>query len=140
MLLPGRSGELPNGARMASDGRRPKRCVGALRLDDERTAGVTKGSAMVLETVSAGEPHPSYWWVDVWRGFRPYFVKVVEDFLVFVSVWLMLWGVHWLARLLPNDGRTAGFLVLFHETFLTLGIVLWSAMTLRDLYLLRLKN
>jgi len=89
------------------------------------------------ETRSTDNAH--YWWVEVWQGFRPYFVKAVEDFLVFISVWLMLLGVDGLARLLPNNARTATFLLLYHEMFLTLSVVLWSIMTLRDLYLLRLK-
>jgi hypothetical protein len=81
-----------------------------------------------------------YWFSEVWRGFRPFFIKFIEDSLIFVCVWLMLFAVHKLAELFPNDGPAGAFLLSFHGTALSLGVVLWSALTLWDLYNLKSEN
>lgn len=81
----------------------------------------------------------SVWVVEIWRGFRPYLIRLSIDFLIFLAIWLLLLGAHALTTKLPLGTTLSGFLVGFHETVVVLTFVWLSLEATWDIVMLRRK-
>lgn len=79
------------------------------------------------------------WFVEIWREFRPYLVRLGTDFLIFLAIWLLLLGAHTLTTRLPLGSTLSRFLVGFHETVVVLTFVWLSLEATWDIVMLRRK-
>ena len=77
------------------------------------------------------------WLVEVWRGFRPYLIRLSTDFRIFLAIWLLLLGAHALTTRLPLGTTLSRFLVGFAETVVVLTFVWLSLEATWDIVMLR---
>ena len=80
------------------------------------------------------------WFVEVWSAFRPYCVRLIVDFLIFVSIWAVLFAAHWLTSTFPLGSSVTLFMVGFHETVVLLSFVWLSIVALWDLVNLKRRS
>ncbi len=77
------------------------------------------------------------WMVEVWRGFRPYLIRLSVDSCVFVAIWFVLVGAHVMTTLLPLGTALSRILVGFHEIVMVLTFVWLSLQAALDIAALR---
>ena len=64
---------------------------------------------------------------DVWEGYRPYLVKLAQDFLIGATLWAMLFAFHQVTHRLPVESWAGRFVVSLHSVGLVVmfGLVTW---------------
>jgi hypothetical protein len=73
------------------------------------------------------------WPIEVWLSFRPYFIVLIIDFLIFGMLWLGLRGAHALAARLALSGSLAEFLNTSYRVAVVAGFVFVSSLALYDI-------
>lgn len=86
------------------------------------------------------ESRTTFWLADVWGEFRPYLVRLFTDFLIFVTIWLILLAAHALTNWFPLGTTLSLFLIGFHETVIVLTFVWLSLEATWDMVMLRRKR
>ena len=84
--------------------------------------------------------HERLWLAEVWVGFRPYLIRLLSDFLIFLAIWLVLLAAHTLTARMPLGTTLSRFLVGFHETVVVLTFVWLSLEATWDILMLRRKK
>jgi hypothetical protein len=82
----------------------------------------------------------SVWLVEVWRGFRPYLIRLSTDLFVFLAFWGVLWVAHAVTTRLPLGSSVSRFLVGFHETVVVLTFGWLSLEAVWDIVMLKRKE
>ena len=89
---------------------------------------------------SKSESVRSWWVFEIWQGFRPYFIRLSVDFLIFAAFWTVLWAAHALTTHLPLGSTLSRFLVGFHETVVVLTFAWLSLEAVWDIVMLKRKG
>ena len=71
---------------------------------------------------------------EIWRGFRPHFIKLAVDFLVSATFWVGLFLFHLLTTLLPVTDWAGKLIANVHSTGVVLGLVVFGLLSLNDIY------
>lgn len=71
--------------------------------------------------------------VEVWRGYRPYAVKLLTDFLVSGSFWAALYLFELLRRMLPITGWGATFIENLHLAGAVAAFVIFTWLSVADI-------
>ena len=74
---------------------------------------------------------------ELWKGFRPYLVKLSEDFLVSVTLWAALFGFEQLTHVLPIDGWPGQFISYLHAAGMVCSVGLFSFLSVADIWAIR---
>lgn len=96
----------------------------------------TKGRLQQTSTVYS-EP---YWFVEIWQNLRPYVVKLLADFAIFVLIWMLLLAAHALTEWLPLGTMLSPFLITFHGFFALATFVWLSLLATWEMMLLKKKG
>lgn len=75
--------------------------------------------------------------VETWRLFRPYALKLLVDALVSVSFWLALFVFEKLRQFLPIVGWAAHFIDNLHSVGMVLGFLILMILFVLDIWRLR---
>jgi hypothetical protein len=73
------------------------------------------------------------WPVEVWLSFRPYFIALTIDFLIFVMLWLGLRGGHALASRLALAAPLVAFLNTSYGVAVVASFVFVCSLALYDI-------
>src|SRR5690242_6678417 len=71
---------------------------------------------------------------EIWRGYRPHFVKLAVDFLVSATFWVGLFLFHLLTKLLPVTDWAGKLIANIHSTGVIAGLVVFGWLSLNDIY------
>lgn len=71
---------------------------------------------------------------EVWRGYRPYLVRITTDFLVTATLWAGLFSFKILTYLLPIGGWAGDFIVHVHSAGTLFSIVIFAWLSVNDIY------
>jgi hypothetical protein len=72
--------------------------------------------------------------LEVWAGFRPYFVRFTVDFLVSTSLWTFLWAFKRLTQLLSLQGWAADVIIQIHAVGSVSAFVIFAILFAVDIY------
>jgi hypothetical protein len=75
-------------------------------------------------------------YVEVWQGFRPYLLKISVDFLITITLWVVLFLFKLLTKWLSIDGWAAEFIVNVHAAGAFGAFLVFAALLVADLYFL----
>lgn len=73
--------------------------------------------------------------VEVWSDTRPILRRIVGDFVVAVSFWLVLFLFHTLESRFPVDGWASKFVAAVHEAGIVVSIAIFVLLSVTDLWL-----
>lgn len=73
---------------------------------------------------------------EIWSGFRPYLKIIAVDFLVTVSLWVVLFSFKWLTVLLAIDGWAGNFIVNLHAAGAVGAFGIFALLLAIDIYAL----
>lgn len=92
-----------------------------------------------LQQASTGH-REQYWFVEVWQNLRPYVVKLLADFAIFVLIWMLLVAAHALTERLPLGTMLSPILITFHGLFVLATFVWLSLLATWEMMLLKKKG
>jgi hypothetical protein len=103
-------------------------------VDPQITRAVTTAQGDVRFPAGRVDEHVRrFWLIEVWLSFRPYFIALTIDFLVFVMLWFGLRGACALAIRLSLPGSLPGFLTTSHGIAVVASFVFVSSLALYDI-------
>ena len=80
------------------------------------------------------------WFVEIWLDFRPYLVKLASDFLISISLWVILYLFEHLTQILPVAEWARDFIVYVHSLNIILAYAAFGILFLSDVIVLRNKG
>lgn len=108
-----------------------RRCIYTIGDVDPQLSRTISTTARGPET--AATPTRHWWPIEVWLSFRPYFIALVIDFLIFLMLWLGLRGGRALASRLSLAAPLAEFLNTSNGVAVVASFVFISSLALYDI-------
>lgn len=79
-------------------------------------------------------PKRAQLWSEVWLSYRPYFVKIAVDFLIAVSLWVVLFLFKMLTKVLAIDGWAGQFIINMHAAGSVAAFGVFALLFFLDMY------
>jgi hypothetical protein len=104
---------------------------------DDGSAGQMSNPDVRIEGDAQAEATGRPFIAEVWSVTRPYLVRLVSDWLIATTLWVLLWLFKRITTLWPVEGWAGEFMVNLHAAGTVMALALFVGLLLLDIIQIR---